>query len=191
MLVLTIHFFIDIFAFSLRLVPVEAELLLNITTNETPPLPLDKPEPAAPPHAEAVTDKPRFQKQILSDTVLMHSVNTNMKQVNPAPATFPKPSAARDEKPDVALRFSEAASMFSVRKNDTSSGRDDWKTEQRVYAPPEQSASLRLKARDAHRGLTRRPPEKDLDPLSTFMMLRSQQTVTAAAQSSASTAGTD
>lgn len=182
------HSFMDICVFPC-LVSAEAELFLKSPTNKIHSLHLSKPETAAP-DAEAVTDELSCQEEILTDTNLMHSVDTNVQQVKPAPVIFSKPSAASDEKSDVVLRFSEVASTFSVHKNNTNTGRDDWKAEQSVHTPPEQTVSLRLNVRDGHRGLTRRPPKKDLDPLSTFMMLRSQQTVTAAPQGSASTAGT-
>lgn len=176
----------DICVFSC-LVSAEAELLLKSPTNEIHSLHLNKPETA---DTEAVTDEPSCQEEILTDTNLMHSVDINIQQVKPAPVIFSKPSPASHEKSDVVLRFSEVTSTFSVRKNDTNTERDDWKVEQSIHTPPEQTVSLRLNVGDGHRSLTRRPPKKDLDPLSTFMMLRSQQTVTAAPQSSASTAGT-
>ncbi|XP_070759887.1 protein shortage in chiasmata 1 ortholog [Enoplosus armatus] len=102
----------------------------------------------------------------LQKTFPMHTVNTN--KVKPAATT-------KDEVSD--KRFPEVAALSSAHKT-----KDDCKTEQSAHTP-EQAASSRLNIRDNHRRLpvTRRPPEKDLDPLSTFMILRSQQTAAVAA----------
>ena len=83
---------------------------------------------------------------------LTHTVNTNKKEVKPPTLTFSRPAAVSDQRfPEVSFQ------MFSARKY------------------PERSA---VPPRGDSRGLLahRRGPEEDLDPLSTFMMLRSQQT---------------
>ncbi|XP_071339672.1 protein shortage in chiasmata 1 ortholog isoform X2 [Trachinotus anak] len=172
-------------------VPLTVGSILTSPTNKTELLHLKKPETAAF-HADAVTDDPVLQKEILADTspdtFLMNNFNTNKKEVQPATLLFLKPAAATNTQDEISdVRVSEVAAMSSVRKNKTNAGRDDCKTEQSVHAP-ECTVSSRLNIRDSHRGLvTSRSPEKDLDPLSNFMILRSQQTapVTAAAQSSA------
>ncbi|XP_056233081.1 protein shortage in chiasmata 1 ortholog isoform X2 [Seriola aureovittata] len=139
-------------------------------------------------HAKAATDDPLLQKEILTDT--LHTSNTNNKDVKkPATVLFSKPAAATNTKDDISVvRFSEVADVSSARKNHTNTVRDDCKTKQSAHTP-EWTASSRVNIRDNHRGVvTRRPPEKDLDPLSTFMILRSQQTapLTGTSQSSAS-----
>ncbi|XP_044051343.1 protein shortage in chiasmata 1 ortholog [Siniperca chuatsi] len=145
---------------------VEFRSILKNPTNKT----LKKSETAVF-HAGDTADDTLLQKETVADTsqntFLVHTVNTNNKDVKPAATT-------KDEVSD--KRFPEVA--------------DDCKTEQSTHTP-EQATSSRLNSRDNHRGLlvTRRPPEKDLDPLSTFMILRSQQTapVTATPQSLVST----
>ncbi|XP_054467380.1 protein shortage in chiasmata 1 ortholog [Anoplopoma fimbria] len=131
---------------------------------------------------ETTADDTRLQKETSADlsqnAFLMRSVNTNNKEVKPATFIFSKSAAATNTKDEVSdKRLLDVAGMFSARMNDVNAGRDDRKTEQ---SP--------LSSRDNHRCLpvTRRPPEKALDPLATFMMLRSQQTaaVTEAHQSS-------
>lgn len=114
---------------------------------------------------EAAADDTLLQKETSQNTFLMHTVNTNIKEVKPATVIFSKPAATTKDASD-RKRSSEVVS--SARKIDA--GRDDCKTEPRVHVPQE-AASSRLNIRDNHR----RPPEEDLDPLSTFIMLRSQQ----------------
>ncbi|XP_040010710.1 protein shortage in chiasmata 1 ortholog isoform X2 [Xiphias gladius] len=166
--------------------PVPFRSTLKNPTNQTPLPHLKKPETAAF-HAEAATDVPLLQKEILSDmsqnTFLMHTVNTNNKGVKPTSLIFSKPATAANTKNETSdERFSEVAATSSACKSDTSTGGDNCNNKLTV--------SSGLNIRDNRRGLpvTRHPPEKDLDPLSTFMILRSQQTApdTAAPQSSAS-----
>ncbi|XP_032371378.1 protein shortage in chiasmata 1 ortholog isoform X1 [Etheostoma spectabile] len=97
-------------------------------------------------------------------------------EVKPATLIFSKPAAITNTNEDVSdRRFLEVG--FPARKNDVDTSRDDCRTERSVVS-----------SRDNHRGLlvTKQPSEKDLDPLSTFMILRSQQLaqVTATPQSS-------
>ncbi|XP_068994580.1 protein shortage in chiasmata 1 ortholog [Embiotoca jacksoni] len=110
-------------------------------------------------------------------SLLMHAVSTN-KEVQPAAATSTKDDIS-DE------RCSEVTSRFHKNINTSN---DDCETEPSARIS-EQTVSSGPNIRDGRRGplFTRRPPEKDLDPLSTFMMLRSQQAapVTATPQSSA------
>ncbi|XP_037632604.1 protein shortage in chiasmata 1 ortholog isoform X2 [Sebastes umbrosus] len=114
-------------------------------------------------HAEAAADDTRLRKETVADasqsSFLMQTVNTNNKDVKPAATTNTK-----DEVSD--KRLLEVAAMFCARKNDINTFRSDCMTEQSAVS-----------SRDDHRGVlvARRPPEKDLDPLSTFMILRSQQ----------------
>uniref|UniRef100_A0A3B4VMN0 Shortage in chiasmata 1 n=1 Tax=Seriola dumerili TaxID=41447 RepID=A0A3B4VMN0_SERDU len=170
---------------SLEHVPFTDGSFLKSPTKETRMLHPKKPETF---HAKAAADDPLLQKEILADT--LHTVNTNNKDVKkPATVLFSKPAAATNTKDDISVvRFSEVAAVSSARKNDTNTCRDDCKTKQSAHTP-EWTVSSRVNIRDSHRGVvTRRPPEKDLDPLSTFMILRSQQTapLTGASQSSAS-----
>ncbi|XP_070820016.1 protein shortage in chiasmata 1 ortholog [Chaetodon trifascialis] len=124
--------------------------------------------------AETSADEVLLQRETIADTcAVMHTVNTNNTEVKPAALILSKPTATtKDEVSD--KRFSEVAAVFSAFKINT--GGDNWKKEQSGYTP-EQASSSRLNIRDNHRGLqvTRCPPEKDLDPLSIFMILRSQQ----------------
>ncbi|CAB1426361.1 unnamed protein product [Pleuronectes platessa] len=114
----------------------------------------------------------------------------NNKEVKPATVTLSKPAAVSNTKEEMSnVRFFEVTALSSARKNNRDTGVYDCETEQSVHAP-EQIVSSPPIIRDNHRPqqVTRRPPEKELDPLSTFMALRSQQMapVTAAPQSSAS-----
>nr|XP_020444213.1 uncharacterized protein C9orf84 homolog isoform X2 [Monopterus albus] len=144
---------------------------------------LDKCQSAAS-HAEATTHNIRLQKGTAADmcqnTVLMHTVNTNNEEVKNAPLMFSRLIASTNTKDEVSDgRFPEVAATSSACKNNIGAGRVDCKTVQSSHMPDQAMSS----------GLdTRRPPEEDLDPLSSFMILRSQQTapVTAAPQSSAS-----
>ncbi|XP_038560284.1 protein shortage in chiasmata 1 ortholog isoform X2 [Micropterus salmoides] len=121
--------------------------------------------------AEATADDTLLQKEKAADTsqntFLMHTVNTNDKEVKPATTT--KDEVSHKRFPEVV---------------------DDCKVEQSAHML-KQAVSSRLNIKDNHRGLLvkEHPPEKDLDPLSTFMILRSQQTasVTATLQSFVST----
>lgn len=126
----------------------------------------------------------------------MQHINANIKEVKATTLKFSKPAAATTyTKDDISdVRFPKVSAAASAHKKITASGRDRGTEPPRVHAT-EQTVSYRQEIRDDHRHqpVTRRPPEKELDPLSSFMMLRSQQTtpVTAATQSSAGTPGTD
>ncbi|XP_059192347.1 protein shortage in chiasmata 1 ortholog isoform X2 [Centropristis striata] len=154
--------------------------ILMTRTNTTSLPHLKKSETAAC-HDEATAEDLFLQKETVADTSqnasLMHRVNTNMKEV--------KPAATNNTRDDVSDKtFLEVAAKFSAPTNDVNAGRDDRKKEQ-----------SHVSFRDDHTGLlaTRRPPGKDLDPLSTFMRLRSQQTspTPAAPQSSANAAASN
>uniref|UniRef100_A0A8D3DFF4 Uncharacterized protein n=2 Tax=Scophthalmus maximus TaxID=52904 RepID=A0A8D3DFF4_SCOMX len=147
------------------------------------------------PEAEA-EDRP-LQKEILANdpsqnSLLMQHINANIKEVKATTLKFSKPAAATTyTKDDISdVRFPKVSAAASAHKKITASGRDRGTEPPRVHAT-EQTVSYRQEIRDDHRHqpVTRRPPEKELDPLSSFMMLRSQQTtpVTAATQSSAGT----
>ncbi|CAK6959730.1 protein shortage in chiasmata 1 ortholog [Scomber scombrus] len=118
-----------------------------------------------------------LQKETITDSsqnsLPTHAVNTN-KEVKPAVLMFPKPETTTKTKHGVTDKmFSEVVSISSARKNDTSyTGREVCESHSQLSDVPS-----RPNIRDDHRGVlvSRRPPEKDLDPLSTFMMLRSQQ----------------
>ncbi|XP_047197297.1 protein shortage in chiasmata 1 ortholog [Hippoglossus stenolepis] len=148
-------------------------------------------------HTEADTDDSPLQQQNHADAsqnkLLMLNVNMNNKEVKPATLTLSKPAAASNTKEEISnVRFFEVAALSSALQNNRDTY--DCKTEQSVHTP-EQTVSSPPIIRDNHRHqqVTSRPPEKELDPLSTFMALRSQQVapvtaapVTAAPQSSAS-----
>lgn len=136
--------------------------------------------------AEATADDTFLQKETVADmsqsASLMHTVNTNNKEVKPATLIFSKPAAITHAKDEVSdKRFLEVAARFPARKNDVDTSRDDCRTERSVVS-----------SRDDHRGPLdkRRPSEKDLDPLSTFMILRSQQMAQVTATPQSSTPGT-
>lgn len=136
-------------------------------------------------HAEATTDDRLPRRETVADTCqnpfLMLTVNKHDKEVKAESLLFSKPAATTKD---------EVSAVFSAREIEA--GRDGCTTVQSDHVL-EQVASSRLNIRDNHRGLLvrTRPPEKSLDPLSTFMMLRAQQTapVGATSQSSASTPG--
>ncbi|XP_051807077.1 protein shortage in chiasmata 1 ortholog [Acanthochromis polyacanthus] len=108
------------------------------------------------------TNRGCLQTDVSPNTFLMHPASTDRNQVKSAAST-----SSKDEE-----TFSGAAATSSAQTYFINTGENDWKTEENVHIS-EQTVS----SRDDHTGLlfTRRPPEKDLDPLSTFMMLRSQQ----------------
>uniref|UniRef100_A0AAQ5WVV6 Protein shortage in chiasmata 1 ortholog n=1 Tax=Amphiprion ocellaris TaxID=80972 RepID=A0AAQ5WVV6_AMPOC len=108
------------------------------------------------------TNKGCLHTDVSPNTFLIHPASTDNNQVKSAATT-----SSKDEE-----RFSGAASTSSAQTYVINAGENDCKTEEKVHVS-EQTASFR----DDHRGLLfmRRPPEEDLDPLSTFMMLRSQQ----------------
>ncbi|XP_053181467.1 protein shortage in chiasmata 1 ortholog [Scomber japonicus] len=118
-----------------------------------------------------------LQKETITDSsqhsLPMHAVNTN-KEVKPAALMFPKPETLTKTKHGVTDKmFSEVVSISSARKNDIRpTGRDVSESQSQLSNVPS-----RPNIRDNHRGIlvSKRPREKDLDPLSTFMMLRSQQ----------------
>ncbi|XP_078105996.1 protein shortage in chiasmata 1 ortholog [Sander vitreus] len=162
-------------------VEIAVRSVLMNPANITPLPQLKTCETAASP-AEATADNTFLQKETVADmsqsASLMHTVNTLNKEVKPATLIFSKPAAITHAKDEVSdQRFLEVAARFPARKNNVDTSRDDCRTERSVVS-----------SRDDHRGPLdkRQPSEKDLDPLSTFMILRSQQMarVTATPQSS-------
>lgn len=133
--------------------------------------------------AEAAADDRLLQPETVADTcqktVLVHCVNTNEKEVKCE--TFLNPAASTKDK---------VSTVFSAHEVDT--GRNSCQTVGSTKIL-EQVVASRLNFRDNHRGLlTKRClPEKNLDPLSAFMMLRAQQTapVNATPQSTVCTPG--
>ncbi|KAM9360190.1 protein shortage in chiasmata 1 ortholog [Symphorus nematophorus] len=159
--------------------------ILMKSTNRTESPHLKKSEAVAL-HAEAAANDTILHRETVADTCqntfLMHTVATNDKEVKPANLIGSKTAAStKDEVSD--NRFSEVAAMISAYKDDMNTGRGNCKTEQSAYTP-EQVVSSRLNTRDNYK----LPPEKELDPLFTFMILRSQQRapVTAAPKNLAS-----
>ncbi|KAI9513783.1 hypothetical protein NQZ68_039447 [Dissostichus eleginoides] len=120
--------------------------------------------------AEAPAEDSHVHRETVADTsqnaFLMHK--TNNKEVKPAAVIFSEPAANTNTKGDVSeKRFLEVAAMFSPRETDINTSRGYSKTEQSAVS-------------------LGRPGEKEMDCLSTFMILRSQQraSVTATRQSS-------
>ncbi len=145
-----------------------------IPSHETQSPPLKKPDTVAL-HVEATTDATLPQREtvpaVCQNTFLTHTV-TNNREAMCATSAFSKPAATpKDE------------AVFSPCWINTD--KDDCKTE------PEPAASSTLNIRERGLMVSRRRPETDLDPLSTFMILRSQQRASEVAtpQSPASTAG--
>lgn len=132
-------------------------------------------------HAEVSTVDTLLQKESAADasqnTFLMHS-----EDVKPAATTNTTDKVLQKMFPEVAAVSSALSSI--------NTGRDNCRTEQDGHFPAP-AVSSRLKNRGLPR-FTRLPLEKELDPLSTFMILRSQQKapVTEAPQGSASTSAT-
>uniref|UniRef100_A0A8C3AIQ0 Uncharacterized protein n=1 Tax=Cyclopterus lumpus TaxID=8103 RepID=A0A8C3AIQ0_CYCLU len=161
-----------------KLSPEHVEItsvLMNPTNKTQSPRPKKRETAASPAEATAAATRPRGETDASQNASLMHAVNTNHQEVKPAPLIFSHLAATASTKDEVSEgRFLEGAGVFSAPKNDINTGSET-----------EQSAGS---AGRRHRcpPVTRRPPEKDLDPLATFMMLRSQQTapVTEAPQSS-------
>ncbi|XP_041643349.1 protein shortage in chiasmata 1 ortholog [Cheilinus undulatus] len=105
------------------------------------------------------------------NTFLLQPVNRDNKEVK---------HAANYNTKDQQERLSEVSTMSSAHKSSINIVSDDFKIEQSTHTL-QQAASPRLNLRDNPRGpsATRRPPEKDSDPLYAFMTLRSQQTAPA------------
>ncbi|XP_036953332.1 protein shortage in chiasmata 1 ortholog isoform X4 [Acanthopagrus latus] len=147
------------------------DILVN-PTNKTQFPHLEKSEAVAFPD-KASTDGTQSKSETVADsyqkTFLVHTVNTISKEVKPA-------ATNKDEISD--KRFSDIVAVFSAHKINTEG--HDCKTEQSINTP-ERTVSSTVKIGDSHKY----PPKKDLDPLATFMILRSQQTapVTATSQS--------
>lgn len=118
--------------------------------------------------ADAATDYRFLQTETVADicqkTVLVRCVNTNEKEVKCE--TFLNPAATTKDKVSTA---------FSAHEVDT--GRNSCQTVGSTKIL-ERVVASRLNFRDNHRDLLAKRclPEKNLDPLSTFMMLRAQQT---------------
>ncbi|XP_030274242.1 protein shortage in chiasmata 1 ortholog isoform X4 [Sparus aurata] len=153
------------------------DILVN-PTNKTQFPHLEKSKAVAFP-AKASTDGTLSKSETVAvdscqKTLLVHTVNTINKEVKPA-------ATNKDEISD--KRFSDIVAVFSAHKINTEGY--DHKTEQSINTP-EKTVPSTVKIRDNHK----HPPKTDLDPLSTFMILRSQQTapVTATSQSLTSTA---
>lgn len=148
------------------------DILVN-PTNKTQFSDLEKSKAVAFP-AKASTDGTLSKSETVAvdscqKTLLVHTVNTINEEVKPAATT-------RDEISD--KRFSDIVAVFSAHKINTEGY--DQKTEQSINTS-KKTVSSTVKIGDNHK----HPPKKDLDPLSTFMILRSQQTapVTATSQS--------
>ncbi|XP_042344529.1 protein shortage in chiasmata 1 ortholog [Plectropomus leopardus] len=118
-------------------------------------------------HPEATANKTYLQKETAADACqnafLMPTLNTNNKEIK----------STCNTKDEVShKRFPEAAASFSASMSVIGAGQDDCRMEQTAAS-----------SRDDPRGLLVKKclPEKDIDPLSTFMLLRSQQTAAATA----------
>lgn len=111
-------------------------------------------------HAEATPDETHLQGETFTNTSPKPAANTSKSSEN---QIFPK----RPAKTNVM-------DISAPETNTRSKGGTKW----REYSLG-QVASPRLDIRDDHRGVlvNRCLPEETLDPLSTFMMLRAEQTV--------------
>ncbi|XP_065818117.1 protein shortage in chiasmata 1 ortholog [Labrus bergylta] len=131
---------------------------------------------------EITADDTLLQREAVADTsqntFLSHRVGTDETDVK---------HAATNTTTDKDEAFSEVSALSSALKN-IKTCQDERKTENSTHTS-QQAASSRLNTRDNGRGpqVLRLPPAGELDPLSTFMRLRSQQTAPAAsaAQTSA------
>ncbi|KAM7019117.1 protein shortage in chiasmata 1 ortholog [Tautogolabrus adspersus] len=156
--------------------------ILIIPTNTTQLPHLEKSETAVF-QPEITADDTLLQREAVADTsqntFLSHAVNTDNKNVKHAATSYSKD---KDE------AFPEVSALSSALKNSIQTCQDDRKIEHSTHTS-QQAASSRLNIRDNGRGpqVMRLPPKEDLDPLSTFMRMRSQQTAPAAsaAQTSA------
>ncbi|XP_026200054.1 protein shortage in chiasmata 1 ortholog isoform X3 [Anabas testudineus] len=101
-----------------------------------------------------------------------------------------KPAACTDTTDKVAHGLFPEVEVVSSTCSNINTGRADCKTKQNGHIP-EPAVSYRQS--DQSVLVMRRPPEKEFDPLSTFMILRSQQKtpVTERPQSAASTPGSE
>lgn len=131
-------------------------------------------------HDEATADDPLLQKEtvVRQNTFPMHSVGTNNEKAKHATSLLSKLAAT-----------TEGEAVFSAHKLDTERG--DCKTKQSTPTPEQADPSI-LNIRDRGLQISRRLPETNLDPLSTFIILRSQPSVPVAAipQHVVSTPGT-
>lgn len=101
-----------------------------------------------------------------------------------------KPAACTDTTDKVAHGLFPEVEVVSSTCSNINTGRADCKTKQNGHIP-EPAVSYRQS--DQSVLVMRRPPEKEFDPLSTFMILRSQQKtpVTERPQSAANTPGSE
>jgi len=142
-------------------------------TNETPsPRPKKRETDAFP--AEATSAATRLQEETDADAYqnasLMHTANANHKAVKPAPLLFSHSAATTTRDGVSEGRFLEDPGVVSARKTEQSAG----STAHRHRCPQ----------------FMRRPPEEELNPLATFMLLRSRHTAPATEASQSSTPGT-
>ncbi|KAK2837948.1 hypothetical protein Q5P01_015160 [Channa striata] len=119
--------------------------------------------------AEATTDDIIVQKEPFVDTFLSRCPKHN-DRVRPA-NIFSKPAAATNTGDKM---FPDVAAVSSAHNHNIRTNKENCRTEQRSRVP-ERPVSFRLNDRGPL--VTRCPKEKELDPLSTFMMLRSQHNV--------------
>ncbi|XP_030593133.1 protein shortage in chiasmata 1 ortholog isoform X4 [Archocentrus centrarchus] len=147
-----------------------------------------------PEHVEvdSILIKPTTEALLQKETAVDSSLNVSQKPALSTVNKDVKPAAAISAKDVIGDKmFSEAAACSSAHKKVTNREGNDYNIELSAHIS-EQAVPSTLNTRDGHRGLlfTRHPPELDLDPLATFMMLRSQQIapITAPPQSPASTA---
>ncbi|KAK2901796.1 hypothetical protein Q8A73_011542 [Channa argus] len=145
----------------------------TVSSDKTPLAQLEKSESAAF-RAKAITDDITVHKEPVIDIVQSTCLKHNEK-VRPANIKFSKTSATTNAKYKVSAKmFTEVEAVSSAHNNNINTNEDNFRTEQSSHVP-EQPVSFRLNDRDLL--VKRRPPEKELDPLSIFMMLRSHHKV--------------
>lgn len=136
-------------------------------------------------HTKATTDDRLRQRETAVDalqgTILMLTVSTSDKEEKSESLMFSLSAATTKD---------EISTVLPAPKIDT--GRGGCETVQSIHIS-QQVASSRLNIRDnqSDQLVWRCPPERNLDPVSTFMMLRAQQTasVNATPQNLASSSG--
>lgn len=173
------------------LVSVNDVTILKNPAHQTPSPQLQKSGNAAS-HVQKGTTANTSQNTFLADTI-----TTNYEKEKPGASIFSEPATTVKTRDESAGKMFSVSALISSAHTDTSCHKDRDKSEHQPEqsAPnPEQAVPSSLSVRDNHIGLliTRHPPGKDLDPLSSFMMLRSQQTaaIPGAAQSCVSIPGT-
>ncbi|KAF7663478.1 hypothetical protein LDENG_00210560 [Lucifuga dentata] len=124
-------------------------------------------------HTEAVTVNILLQQATIADspqnTFLAHAITMNNENE--------KLGAPNDSEPATNTKTQREGTANTLSMSAIISAACVNSSRVNVHVGPEQAVPPSFTGRDGHRGpVTRQRPAKDLDPLSSFMMLRSQQT---------------